>query len=161
MQFRAFADAMEAGREDDATKIADALRSNHAGSPYVVFASLEQAEKAVAKGDLAAAQAALAVADANTKDSTLKALVALRMASVLLANGDASGALARIDGMSKTDFVALASELRGDALTRLGRSADARSAYEEALKALDPMSPGRDLIEMKLGDLPDAEKQNS
>lgn len=161
MQYRAFADAMEAGRQDDAAAIAEALRKNHSGSPYAVFASLGEAEKAVARGDLAAAQANLASADANTKDATLKALIALRAARVLLAAGDASAALTRIDGMSKQGFTAQASELRGDALARLGRSADARSAYEEALKALEPMSPGRDLLEMKLGDLPAAEQQNS
>lgn len=162
LQYQAFSDATEAKRFDDAASIAAALRKDHAGSPYAVFAALGQAETAVAKGDLAAAQADLGFADANTKDKTLKSLIALRSARVLFASGDAPGALARIDGVPKADFAALANELRGDVLSKLGRTADARAAYEEALKALDPQSPGRDVVQMKLADLGlVAEKQSS
>lgn len=161
MQYRAFADAAQAKRNDDAAKIAAALREDHSGSAYAVFASLGEAGQAVAGGDLVAAQAALTLAESNSKDATLKSLIALRSARVLLANGDAPGALARLDGVPKGDFAAIASELRGDVLVKLGRAADARSAYEEALKALEPQSPGRDLVEMKLADLPAAEKQSS
>jgi predicted negative regulator of RcsB-dependent stress response len=161
LQYRAFADAAAAKRDDDAVKIAEALRKDHAGSPYAVFAALAQAEAAVNKGDLAAAQADLAFADQNAKDPALKSLIALRVARVTLATGDAAAALARIDGVPKTDFSALASELRGDALARLGRHADARAAYEDALKSLDAQAPGRDIVQMKLGDLPAAESQKS
>lgn len=161
LQYGAFADAVAAKRGDDAAKIAEALRKDHAGSPYAVFAALTQAETAVTKGDLAAAQSDLAFADQNAKDPALKSLIALRTARVVLASGDASAALARLDGVPKSEFSALASELRGDALVKLGRPADARSAYEEALKGLDAQAPGRDVVQMKLADLPAAESQKS
>ena len=161
LQYRAFNDALLAKRDEDAAKIADAIRSGHPSSPYAVFAALSQAEAAVLKGDLAAAQSDLAFADKNAADPVLKSLIALRAARVALAGGDAAAALARIDGVPKTQFTALASELRGDALARLGRHADARAAYEEALKTLDPMAPGREIVQMKLGDLPAAEASTS
>ncbi|MBN8480085.1 MAG: tetratricopeptide repeat protein [Xanthomonadales bacterium] len=161
LQYRAFMDAVAAKRDDDAAKIAESLRSGHSASAYAVFAALAQAEAAVRKGDLAAAQADLAFADRNAADPVLKSLIALRTARVTLAAGDAAAALARLDGVPKADFNALASELRGDALAKLGRPADARAAYEEALKSLDPMAPGRDIVQMKLGDLPTAETSKS
>lgn len=162
IQYKAFTDAVDAKRDEDATKIAEALRKDHAKSPYAVFTALRQAEVAVVKGDLKAAATDLAWASEASGDPALKALVALRRARVALADGNAEAALGFADGVPKTDFTATASELRGDALAKLGRHDDARSAYEETLKSLDPQAPGRDVVQMKLGDLPvAAEKKNS
>jgi predicted negative regulator of RcsB-dependent stress response len=162
MQYKAFGDALDAKRNDDATKIAEALRKDFAKSSYSVFAALRQAETAVAKGDLKAAAADLEWADQASKETALKSLVALRQARVSLAQGEADAALKQLDRVSKADYTALASELRGDALVKLGRIEDARAAYQEALSHLDEQSPGHSFVQMKLGDLPPAaEKQNS
>ena len=92
----------------------------------------------------------------------MKSLVALRNARVQLAKGNAEAALKQLDQVAKGDFSALASELRGDTFASLGRADDARAAYTDALSHLDPQSPNRDFVEMKLNDLPaTAEKQKS
>lgn len=161
MQYKAFADAVDAKRDDDAAKIAEALRKEHAKSPYAVFVALRQADAAVEKADLAGATTHLQFAEQATKDATLKAMIALRQARVALAAGDAEAALSRLNAVPKTGFVALASELRGDVLVKLGRHADARAAYEEALNGSDAQAPGREVVQMKLADLPPvAGKQN-
>ncbi len=47
-------------------------------------------------------------------------------------------------------FKGLFADLRGDALVAAGRAAEARAAYQEALAALDPKSPYRSYVQVKL-----------
>ncbi len=174
VQYKAFTDAVEGKRDDDVTSIAAALRKDHAKSPFAVFAALHTAEKAAGKGDFDAAAADLQWAQSNVKDESIKALASLRLARVTLAKGDADAALKLADGVKDASYAATRDELRGDALARLGRADEARTAYTAALEKLDAMTPGRDVVEMKLADLPasaapaapaatpaPAEKQNS
>jgi predicted negative regulator of RcsB-dependent stress response len=163
MQYSSFVEAIEAKRSDDAQRIAQTLRDEFADSPYAVFASLSEAESAVGKGDLAAAASSLDKAGQLTSDATLKSLIALRQARVSLALDDAEAALKHLDRVAKTDFPALAGELRGDVLAKLGRGDDARAAYNETLTHLDLQSPKRSFVEMKIGNLGAAavEKQKS
>ena len=53
-------------------------------------------------------------------------------------------------------FVAGREELRGDLLVRLGRGAEARSAYEKARAAL-PQEAGLGTLQIKLDDLADGD----
>ena len=157
-QFAAFSDAVEAKRSDDANRIAEALRKDYAKSAFASFSALRQAEVSVGKADLKAASDDLEWASQSTSNGALKSLIALRQARLSLADGKADAALAQLDQIAKTDFPALASELRGDALAKLGRAADARAAYAEALSQLDAQSPDRAYVEMKQSDLPVADK---
>ena len=157
-QFAAFSDAVEAKRGDDANRIAETLRKDYAKSAFASFSALRQAEVSVGKADLKAASADLEWASQSTSHPALKSLIALRQARLSLAEGKADAALAKLDQVPKTDFSALASELRGDALAKLGRTADARAAYAEALSQLDAQSPDRAYVEMKQSDLPVADK---
>ncbi|MEO8010853.1 MAG: tetratricopeptide repeat protein [Dokdonella sp.] len=162
LQYEAFAKAVQEDRTEDAATIGAALRKDHAKSAYAVFTALRQAEVAVGKGDLKAAETDLAWASDVASAPALKSIIALRRARVAFADGNAQAALDFTDSVAKADFTAITSELRGDALAKLGRHADARSAYEQALGALEAQAPGRDVVQMKLIDLPAAtEKQNS
>ncbi len=154
MQYDAFSEAVDAKRADDAKRIAEALRKDYAKSAFSSFAAMRQAEVSVKDGDLKAAQSDLDWASQAADNGALKSLVAMRLARLELANGNPDAALAKLDGVPKTDFPAIASELRGDALAKLGRSADAHAAYAEALSNLDEQSPDRAFVEMKQGDLP-------
>jgi predicted negative regulator of RcsB-dependent stress response len=51
--------------------------------------------------------------------------------------------------------------VRGDALVALNRKEDARAAYNDALANLDPNSPNRAFVQMKLSDLGGAENKGS
>ncbi len=154
VQFDAFSQAVDAKRADDAKRIAEVLRKDYAKSAFSSFAALRQAEVAVGDGHLDAAQADLEWANQSASERALNALIALRQARLDLANDKADAALARLDKIDKADFSAIASELRGDAFAKLGRSADARAAYAEALSNLDAQSPDRAFVEMKQSDLP-------
>ena len=134
------------------------MRKDYAKSAFASFSALRQAEVSVGKADLKAASDDLEWASQSTSNTALKSLIALRQARLSLADGKADAALAKLDQIAKTEFTASASELRGDALAKLGRAADARAAYAEALSQLDPQSPDRAFVEMKQGDLPAADK---
>ncbi|MGB0133354.1 YfgM family protein [Dokdonella sp.] len=162
MQFAAFTSALDASRTEEAAQRAEALRTDFAKSSYAVFAALRLAEVAASEGNLDKAEAELDWAAQAASEPTLKSLVALRKARISLARGNAELALGQLDGVAKGEFSALASELRGDTLASLGRVEDARAAYGDALSHLDPQSPNRNFVEMKLNDLPAAaEKQKS
>ena len=84
------------------------------------------------------------------------------MARLKLGEGDAQAALDLVGKLPTAGFGAMLDELRGDALRSQGKAAEARSAYQAALQALDPAAPNRSALEMKLNDIAAAaEKKNS
>ena len=153
VQYQALADAAAAKQTEEAAGIAAALRKDHAKSTYAVFAALHEADAAAGKNDLAAAATALEWAREHAGDASLQSLASLRSARVKLAQGDADAAIKLLDGLPKDDFAAIAGEIRGDALVKLGRADDARAAYQDALTHIDAQTPTRNLLQMKLDDL--------
>ncbi len=160
-QYQTLNDATEAKHDDDAGKIADALRKDYPDTAYAVFAAMYQADTAVKKGDLAAAATALDWSQQQAGMSGLKSLASLRLARVKLAQGEADAAIKLIDGVPKDDYSALAGEIRGDALAKLGRVDDARAAYQDALTHLEPQAPNRSFVQMKLDNLAAAAPKDS
>lgn len=152
-QYQALSDAADAKRVDDAKTIADALRKDYPNTAYAVFAALREAGIAADKGDLKQAATELEWARDHASLPALKALAGIRLARVQLGQGDADAALKTVDALPKDDYTAIAGDLRGDILAKLGRIDDARAAYQDALAKLDPQDPGRDYVQMKLDNL--------
>lgn len=152
-RYQALADAAAAGDKDDAHEIAATLREEHPKSIYSALAALREAGDAASQDDLAKAASELAWAREHVPDGALASLVVLREARVKLAQGDAEAAIKLVDGIKQDTYVASVGELRGDALRKLGRTDDARRAYEAALAALEPQAPARELLQMKLDDV--------
>jgi predicted negative regulator of RcsB-dependent stress response len=153
VEYQALVAAADAKKADDVAAIAERLRKDYSDSAYAVFAAMRSAEIANEKGDLKAAAADLSWASEHAGAPALKALATLNLARVQLAEGDADAALKSVDSLPKTDYAALAGELRGDILAKLGRADDARAAYTDALSHLDPQAPNRDVVQMKLDNL--------
>ena len=153
VQYSAFNEAVDAKRYEDAAKIAGTLRAEYPKTAFATLAALRQAAVQAEKGDLTAAAADLDWASQSARDDAMKSLIALRQARVSLAKGDAEAALVKLDQVAKANFPAQASELRGDALAKLGRIEDARLAYAEALTHMDEQAPERAFVEMKQGGL--------
>ena len=153
-QYQALTEAVEAKKPDDALKVAQAIRTDHPKSAYAVLAALQQAHIAISKNDLATALPALEWARQNAGNESLQNLVALRVARVKLAEGDADAAIKLVDALPAGTFETLAGGLRGDALLKLGRTEEARTAYQQALaKAGDQAPQGHSVLQMKLDDL--------
>jgi predicted negative regulator of RcsB-dependent stress response len=149
------------GKPDSAGQVTDQLMKDYAKSPYAVFAVSDRARRQVQDKQLDKAEASLEWAESHAADAPLKSLTLLRVARVDLAREQAGQALATLDKMPIGSFQGLTQELRGDALVKLGRSDDARKAYQTALSGLSEEAPQRGALQMKLDDLAVAGKQGA
>ena len=152
-QYLSIDNAIEQDDRDGLDRIAAELASNYADTPYAAMALMQQAREQVEAGQRDDASATLQRAHDIAVDESLKGIIALRLARLKLATGDADGAIAMINGKEVSVFEALAAELRGDALLSKGDAAAAREAYDTALTHLDASAPSRRIVEMKLADL--------
>jgi len=152
----------EEKKDYDAVKqIAAKLKTDYPSTPYAVMAAMLEANLSAERADLETAHASLDWAYQHAGNDALKALAGLRLARVEIAQTKAQDALALIDQLPASAYTAQIGELRGDALVALDRKDEARAAYTEALANLDPNSPNRAFVEMKLNDLGGAEKKGS
>lgn len=126
------------------------LIQEHHGSVYAVFAALELARIKVGQGDLAAARTQLQWALNNAPDDSLRQIARLRLARVMLSEGDTQGAASVAAAAVADRFAAELAELRGDIALADGDLAAARDAY---LQAIDSGAGNTELVQMKLDDL--------
>jgi predicted negative regulator of RcsB-dependent stress response len=122
-----------------------------AGLGEGLFAGLARLELAKAQADAGQRDAAIATLRAiKVDDPAFAAVVHARLARLLIEAGQAEDAL-KLTGNTSEGATLL--EVRGDALTALGRRDEARAAYEQALTRLDVAAPQRRLIELKLAEV--------
>ncbi|HET7611967.1 MAG TPA: tetratricopeptide repeat protein [Rhodanobacteraceae bacterium] len=151
-----YAVVQNAVQGDDKPAMAAALgdlQKNYANTPYAALGSAAVAEYDVGKGDLKPAAQDLQWAVSHSEEPALKSLFTLRLARVLIAQGQAKQALDALDGIPSGDYAAIAAELRGDAQLKLGNADAARAAYSQALAKLDKDAPQRNAVQMKLDNL--------
>jgi predicted negative regulator of RcsB-dependent stress response len=139
----------------------ETLLKDYADTAWSVFAAGERAQRNVMAGQLDNASGDLDWAVAHAKDDALKTLVQLRVAQLKFAQNKPQDALTALDAMPGKSFVAIAQELRGDALVKLGRHDDARKAYQAAIAAMGDSAPQRGVVQTKLDDLAVAGKQGA
>ena len=151
--------AVAGGKSDSADALTEQLTKDYTDTPYAMFAMSDRAERQVRAKQLDKALESLAWAEAHATDDNLKALVQMRIARVLLAQGKGAEALAALDRMPAKSYEGVAQELRGDVLVKLGRPDDARKAYEAAKLAMGESAPQS--VQMKIDDLAVAGKQGA
>jgi predicted negative regulator of RcsB-dependent stress response len=152
-QYRSYTEALEKKDESAAPQVAKLLREKYANSAYASFAALRESEQSLAKGDAKTAVADLEFVRGNAKLPELGELATIRLARVQLAQGQPDQALKLVGEIKPDAYRALALELKGDALVALKREAEARTAYDDALTALDATAPNRPYLEMKRNEL--------
>ena len=138
-QYQAAIDAIEAGNAK-----AEAQVKALPASAYTSLAALRLAASQVDSGKRDAAIATLR--SIKVDDPAMRDLVDARLARLLI---DAKQADAALKLLADRD-TAMAAEIRGDAHVALAQTAQARKAYEEALRKLDVAAPVRRLLELKL-----------
>ncbi|MFC5525883.1 YfgM family protein [Rhodanobacter ginsengisoli] len=153
--------AQLSGKPEIASQLTDQLMKDYAKSPYAVFAVSDRARQQVQDKQLDKAEASLEWAEGHAAEAPLKSLTLLRIAQVELARDNGKAALATLDRMPADSYQGLTQELRGDVLVKLGRSDDARKAYQTALSTLGEEAPQRGALQMKLDDLAAAGKQGA
>lgn len=128
----------------------DALLDDHAGSVYAPMAALTAARAYFDKEDLDAAAASLRWVVEQASDSEFYDIARLRLAGVLLDQGNAEQGLELLTENVPDSMAGAFHDRRGDLLVSLGRSDEARVAYDKALELLDARSPLRQQIDLKL-----------
>ncbi|RAO76021.1 YfgM family protein [Dyella jiangningensis] len=152
-------DAAAAGKSDSADSLTEQLLKDYTDTSYATFAAGDRAQRQVQAKQLDKALESLSWAESHAGDANLKALMQLRTARVLLAQGKGADALAALDRMPAKSYEGVGQELRGDVLVKLGRPDDARKAYEAAKAALGENAPQS--VQMKIDDLAVAGKQGA
>lgn len=145
------------GNADKATELTAKLRAEFGSTPYAEEASLVLAKLLVEQGSLDPAVDALQFVIASKDDPQLVLVARMRLAQVRLQQGDYAAALEAINIDDAGAFSARYSELRGDIAVASGDWAKARSEYEIAISDLGTGLVNRELVEIKLNDLPQAE----
>ncbi|HEY3433105.1 MAG TPA: tetratricopeptide repeat protein [Rhodocyclaceae bacterium] len=129
---------------------------------YAAMGALLSGKVQVETNDPKNAQAQLQWAADNAKDDALRDLARLRLAAVLLDDKAYDAALKPLSGDVSPAFAARFSELKGDVLASQDKKAEAKTAYEAAMAALEKQeketSPGQhrayhDVLQSKLDSL--------
>jgi len=127
----------------DATKIGDIkaqsakLMENYAGTPYAGRAAVFAAKNNYAANDGKSAKAQLEWAIASAKESSVKAIASLQLASILLEEKNYDGAQKVLSAEMDKGYDGLKQGLQGDVYLAQGKQAEAKKAYTDALLNLD------------------------
>lgn len=151
--------AKERGDAAMAVQKGEEILKDYSSTPYAALAALALAEVKREQGDLAAARTQLQWVTDNAKQAGIKHVARLRLGRVLISEGNPDAALALVPAGDAEGFTAAYEELKGDAYVAKGDVAQARTAYQRALDALEPAAPNRALLQMKLDDLGAGSKQ--
>ena len=142
--------AAVAGEADKVGRIFNDLKDRYGRTVFAEQGGLLAARVQFDKGQADAAKASLAwVADTASEDG-YRSVARLRLAGLQLDAKQYDAALKTLDADSAKPFAALVADRRGDVLLAQGKTAEARSAYQAAWKAMGDKLDYRRLIEAKL-----------
>lgn len=133
------AEAAMEERVEEARLGVDQLAAGHGSSPYLQQGRLALAAAAVRAGDRDLAIDQLEQVFSDARDPQLKLIARLRLARLLVAEGNDERALGLVRGVDAGAFAAALAEVEGDILAARGDTAGAREAYEQALAGAGPV----------------------
>ena len=136
-----------------AQSVGTQLRETYPSSTHAVLGAFVLATLLVNKDDLAGARGQLEWAVVQATEPSLRALGQLRLARVVLEQGDRERALTLGEAAATAGFQAEFDELRGDLLLGKGDAVAARAAYQAALVLLPAGSGAASALNKKLDNL--------
>ena len=148
--FTALSQAVRAQDVPKAKEATAQLEDKYSRSGYSARAALVLAKVLFDGGDAAGARAQLQWVIDKSDETDLKEIARYRLAEVLLNDKQFDEALKVLDAKHGAPYAGLYADLRGDALAMAGRTADARTAYSDALAKLDAKSNYKQYVQVKL-----------
>lgn len=143
--------AAQAGDIEKVGRVFADMKARFAQTAYAQQSGLLTAKLQFEKGQVDPAVATLNWVATSAVDDAYKSLARLRLAGVLFDQKKYDEALKQLEPVMATqEFAALASDRRGDVLSALGKVAEARAAYQQAVTAMDPALEYRSLVDAKL-----------
>ncbi len=152
--------AVQASDVEKAARVFSDMKTHYPRAAFTEQAALVAAKLQADKGQAEAAAASLAWAADNAPDAEYKTMARLRLAGMLLDQKKYDEALKQLDAATAKEFAGLVADRRGDVLLAQGKTEEAKAAYQQAWKALEPTVEYRRLTEAKLtalGAAPEAE----
>lgn len=113
------------------------LIDNYSSTAYAGMAAMLSGKALLETGDLKSAQAQFGWAAEHAKDPALRDLARLRQAIALTEDKSFDEALKLVAVPPAPSFMTRYLEVRGDILATQGKAAEARTAYDQAIKALE------------------------
>ncbi|MEY3883494.1 MAG: hypothetical protein RLZZ379_772, partial [Pseudomonadota bacterium] len=126
------------------------LMDKFSATPYAGRAALYAAKANYLAKDNKSAKSQLEWTIKNAKESTISALASLQLANILAEEKNYEAALILLNAPHDAGFDGLFSDLKGDVLVSLGKSLEAKAAYQDALNKLDSQGKYRALTQKKL-----------
>jgi predicted negative regulator of RcsB-dependent stress response len=154
--------AVEASTEFQALQVTDekdvktiqakaaVIMDKFSSTPYAGRAALYAAKANYSVNETKSAKAQLEWAINNAKETSVTAIASLQLANILAEEKDYQGALKLLEAKHDAGFDGLFADLKGDVLVALGKKAEAKAAYEEALIKLDAQGKYHVLTQQKL-----------
>ncbi len=142
-----------AARANDLAKAKDAmadLAAKYPGTGYAAGAGMIVAKMLFDSGDKAGAATRLQWVIEKASDDNMRQIARYRLATAQFDDKKYDDALRTLDAKTDDAYAGLYADLRGDILVAAGRAAEARAAYQTAVAKLDPKSPYRAYVQVKL-----------
>ena len=153
-EYAGLVSSAEAGKVEQVRERYQAIQKGFSGTAYAGMAGLRAAEAYAKAGDAAAATAALQDVMKSTGEPGFRAIAAVRLAGLQLDQKQYDDALKTLDagntGPVEGEMAGNVADRRGDILMAQGKTAEARAAWEEALKALPRQASLRQFVQFKL-----------
>jgi predicted negative regulator of RcsB-dependent stress response len=151
-QYTQMLDALAANDSESLQQHANTLTSEYASTEYALMARLALARNYVDNADFAAAVTELQQVIGSAAQQPLAYVARTRLAAVEIQLEQYDRALTTLTADFPSEFVAMADELRGDALVGQGNTDDAIVAYRKAQSA-SPSPANPEFLRQKLNDL--------
>ena len=129
------------------------LMDSFSGTPYAGRAAVFAAKANFSANDDKSAKSQLEWATKNAKESAIKAIASLQLASILFEEKSYDEAQKVLLNISDKGYEGLKANMQGDVFLAQGKQAEAKKAYEIALQSLDTQGKLHQYTRQKLESL--------
>ncbi len=153
MEYMNVMDGLAQNKPELAAEHASRVIGSYDSTAYAPLSALALARIKLEEGDKITARAHLKWAIEHSDMPEVQALARVRLAAVLLDEGQYDQALSSLDKVKGEHFSSLGNELRGDIYVAMQQPEKAQKAYKDAIAEMDGAGQRQKFLQMKLDDI--------